>query len=460
MIKLNDNNIIVGQIKQLLHTFNLPQCQVGSAYPNPGSHFITKHHIMRWDDASNIVPCDRYVYGQEYVNLTTNLPINNTIYDIETHRYLGRYLRFLRDYNGVNLMSMYNCWDGALNTKRFDVKLGESADAKTVSFKSEDDDCVVYKVPVSISDFTISIHGSTTVEMCVYIESAARSDAQTISTIAKSTYKKRRINGRFEYSPFSKISSAANSMFIAQHVKNLNILIKIPKNIETSLVVLEGNYLNNFNAVQEYFIYKPTVRLGVDGANISLLANIERSIIDAQHDIAYTAISDEIVEIQTADNAVLLAISDKDFKIDSPIESGHHVVAQLLSMENTSSNYLLADRLVEYLTQNAISPLSESYEITRIQKALNMLRGANSIGYRKDMSSENCKKLYKNAVRKMNSVRAAGFNSDRHLGIWHPADLQDLRSILYKSPAAMSYDALGYLDKDLEAVLKGVIDNV
>ena len=48
-----------------------------------------------------------YSYNVEIPNFTKNLVINSSYYDEYTHNYLGDYLRFMRDYHGIDLMSMY-----------------------------------------------------------------------------------------------------------------------------------------------------------------------------------------------------------------------------------------------------------------------------------------------------------------------------------------------------------------
>ena len=88
MITFNDSSIIVGYIKELLYSFNLPQISVPELKHNFPSYTL-----------------DDYI-----PNITTNLKLENNIYDTYTHEYLGNYLRFIKDYSGINLMSLYNCF--------------------------------------------------------------------------------------------------------------------------------------------------------------------------------------------------------------------------------------------------------------------------------------------------------------------------------------------------------------
>lgn len=462
MIKLNDNNIVVGQIKQILSTFNLPQCQVGSLYPKAGMHFLTKHHIMRWDNNLNVIPSERYVYGREYLNLTSTLPISNMIYDATTHRYLGKYLRFLRDYHGLNLMSMYNCWDGTENSRDFELKIGNNNIYRSSSFRSGDEDSVVYKVPVSITEFTIAITGSPVVEMCVYIDANFEINSSSITKIAELTYMKRKLDTKINYSPFNRVFNADIEAFITQNVNNLYLLIKIPRSNTGSITVLEGNYASSFSEVKKLRSYRPIVRAGADGANVTLLAKVHKSIDAAQNDETYNVSNTDDVAILLANRSEkLLAINPENFIFLEPTDSGHIPVAQLLSLENMSSKYVLADRLIEYLTGNVITPISEYYDIERIQKALNILRSNDKI-----MNDANNPKAYNQNTYKQylihgnTSMKHKGFEDERYLGIWHTADSLDLKNILYNSDALFTYDSLGYVDKDLESELKGVLDNV
>jgi hypothetical protein len=141
MKKFNTSDLFTGYLKQLLHDFNLPKIKV---YTKKHREYFNKHkeespeifstsqntelnvryfpylkdgqiqeYINNtWYNISTKVKAAPkfYTYGQKILNYTKNLKINSNVYDSYTHEYLGDYLRFQRDYYGLNLMSLYNCF--------------------------------------------------------------------------------------------------------------------------------------------------------------------------------------------------------------------------------------------------------------------------------------------------------------------------------------------------------------
>ena len=84
MIKLNDNNIFIGHIKQLLKDFNLPSCTIiteDNADKNfvSGKHYIKGSQLYLSDGEGSLVRKITYNYGKKYLNLTSNIKINNKI---------------------------------------------------------------------------------------------------------------------------------------------------------------------------------------------------------------------------------------------------------------------------------------------------------------------------------------------------------------------------------------------
>ena len=123
MYKFNNDNIITGYIKQLLHSFNLPTCKVFDAVdefldyypPEVGVMGIVKNYknnnsYLLYKEGNEIKREQVYALNHEYLNVTTNLGLFNGIYDSSCHKYLGDFLRFVRDYLNIDLMGMYNCF--------------------------------------------------------------------------------------------------------------------------------------------------------------------------------------------------------------------------------------------------------------------------------------------------------------------------------------------------------------
>lgn len=126
MYTFNNDNVITGYIKQLLHSFNLPKCRVfkdalsfkefmGEAdgfgivrnYENNLDYILYKR-------GADVEKRALYLYNKPYPNITNNFSLFNGVYDTTCHNYLGEYLRFLRDYRDINLMPLYNCFSGEI----------------------------------------------------------------------------------------------------------------------------------------------------------------------------------------------------------------------------------------------------------------------------------------------------------------------------------------------------------
>ena len=151
MFKYNNTHIFTGYLKQLLASVNLPTCRIytqefaeylkqhGTEDPRVLESFnITGNNSCKsvrinylknnelysyfnnattvsklteqpalWKKTSEIY----YDSGKKIPGLTRVLSSHGSSYDSATHEYLGDYLRFMRDYYGINLMSLYNCFN-------------------------------------------------------------------------------------------------------------------------------------------------------------------------------------------------------------------------------------------------------------------------------------------------------------------------------------------------------------
>lgn len=193
MFKYNSDHIFTGQIKQILNTFNLPSYKVYTKkhaiyYNDTGKEhpsiidglYIKNGKVVRYKDGTWSKELGIYGYNKKVVNITKNLKIANNIYDTYTHEYLGDFLRFQRDYLGIDLMPLYNCFgkrvcshiDIPINklVKQEKDKNGNLVDIferQRHIFWSKDPDYTIYAVPIKFfQKYTIAIDCSCGVEMC------------------------------------------------------------------------------------------------------------------------------------------------------------------------------------------------------------------------------------------------------------------------------------------------------
>ena len=401
MIKLNDNNIFIGHIKQLLKDFNLPSCTIiteDNADKNfvSGKHYIKGSQLYLSDGEGSLVRKITYNYGKKYLNLTSNLEINNLIYDRETHRYLGKYLRFLRDQKHVDLMSMYNCFDGETFSKNITITIGND---KEIVFKN-DDNYIVYQIPITLNSLNLKMFDGREIQLGVYIDA---NDAYVEGSTKKScrdfvlekTYKTMRTTSIFKYDALVTLLQS----------------LKDPTSTNTARATIELNT-----------ILKDFILNNVD--KMYLLVKVLKS------DLKSMVILEDSKEYEYVDFKSVWQKPRASTIIKYPTLQ---VFPQLFSNENLDNNYLLADRLVEYLTENVICPLSNMHDINRFHAVVD----------------ENPTKLPVKSV-------------DRIYGYWTKSDTDNVIYLMRKNRDYIYniYDMLGYVDKDIENLIRKELDDV
>lgn len=265
MLKINSNSLISGYIKQLLSEFNLPKAKVmkkGMTLFKDG-YYIGNGNLFKatetctygtdFNDPSSanglLHRISAYIYGKPYLNITKNLEMSSSLYDTYTHNYLGDYLRFQRDYKGINLMSMYNCFSGEI-AHNIDRTISITDNVTTV-FKSDDGEHIIYMVPVKFGcNYTIAIDCEGAVEMagCFYAANQLTQLSGGLNqALSDATYSKEegaRFNAPFVYGRLkdvlARLSTSADTLYA--HEKNLKLMIKVPVKNKSSIVVLEGDY--------------------------------------------------------------------------------------------------------------------------------------------------------------------------------------------------------------------------
>lgn len=390
-----DNNIVVGHIKELLHSFNLPMIPVYTKdtvlYKNRA--YIKDNKIVKWTGSEFKVLAD-YIYNTQIVNVTKRLEMTSAIYDNYTHEYLGDYLRFVRDYHHVDLMSLYNCFGKKRPSRIYYTQ--KLSNTFTLNIDTDNSNYNYYIVPVKFNkNYTIAMDSDIKWEIVTLLYSNIFVENVPESLI-KESY--RTISGSKFSKPFlySTYFSCADTCWDKE--KNLVLLLKIPSFVNSSIVILEGDYTSYSDII--------------DGT--------------------------QITDIKYDDEA-------KNEKIE-------YVNKCSLIEANLENSYPFSDRLVEYLLENAITPADKFQKnITRTQDAVyngvvkgyygiwdNQLKNSIHNLLLKPDITKGPNPKYGNVIQKFDTYR---------MNIWE--DVQNPKRFI-----DIYNDALDYVDKDVETLLR------
>jgi len=434
MFKFNSNHILTGYIKQLLHSFNLPKVRVFVENEPPiktlvyhkigDSGLTTKDDVNKANEVLMYVPYIRngrieeyretsannwewvpkgwsskklsththfYEYNERMPNYTKNLEIKNNIYDSYTHEYLGDYLRFQRDYNHINLMPLYNCFSNricsnlSLNIIKNNISIS--------TFSGSDTKYKIYMLPIKLfKEYTIAIDSDLAIEICCGIYGKYQGTNQALKDLPATTYVKlnsTNFNRPFLYDNLATIDLLTKNVEdrdtflnnLAQNELNLKMFIKVPVGVNSSITILEGNYIgwnDTINVSKNKYKSYPNYAIN----------NIEKPYLNENANYKYIT------------------------------------SLQLLEL-NTTESYPFADRLIEYLIGNAITPLDKLPDnIERAQKVL-----------------------------EINNLLTSPYK-----GIWSNTMMPIIYSYMntanINNTTSNNYDILGYIDKDVETLFK------
>ena len=430
---------------------------------------------------ANIHTPKGYAYNLKIRNYTKNLKIQNNVYDSYTHEYLGDYLRFQRDYRNINLMSLYNCFSNTLCPRlniSFDVVAdtingdnNEVIKGYTAKFDTRETNYKIYMIPIKLfQKYTIAIDCFTDVEMCCGFYGKYQYDA-TYDKIAEDTYKcfnSLLFNKPVLYDPtaaLKKYLDPRHPLEIAQHETDLKLFIKLPISNKSSIVVLEGDYteytpstiIKYSPAGSKSLISAVTINAENNEYILDINNKSEKYNKNANADWYDTTMQDSALNITSNDkiNSKFSYSSDNSLYIKTyntqsfsrSTENGNFIVVnnhtqinfdgdldenlkhlvtplQLLA-QNTGISYPFADRLIEYLVGNAVTPV--------------------------DDISDNIKRAKKVINAKTNALR-----DDE--GVWEKI----MQLILYEYASnnfnvRTNHDILGYVDKDTESYSNGSV---
>lgn len=270
-----------------------------------------------------------YIPGRFYRGITSNIKSNSSLYDSLTHYGLGQYLRMVRDLYELDLMPYYNCFDGTVSDKiRVNkVTIDDLVKDKLISDNTVKDNLKVYLVPIKFNQgYTIYFNSSVPFRIKpVYYNGITVTEVKENSNNGSVQSTLIRHCSKTEPAYYSLIEGAESLVYEEASAKMLEdylyLLVQVPSNLNSSLVVLEGDY----RGVKPYLTGESIYKLPV-----KYLDDFKTKLENGEGE-------------EPAD--YLLSEFDLN-KIFKPFSS--------LTLTTGSTNYAFNDRLVEYLLYSPV----------------------------------------------------------------------------------------------------------
>lgn len=321
--------------------------------------------------------------------VTTQYKTTANSYTSDMHEYLGEYLRFKRDYSNLNLMSMYNCYSNRLcNNIKLQTTL---ADGSLFELNSYDTRYKIYMIPVKLfENYTIAIDCAQGVELaCVLynknIISSPDLIVKTYQKIPATHFHKPFLFDKLDvkywnlqeelrnidsddarFKSILEDATATSRWDILQQEQNLKLLIKVPATCTSSVVVLEGDYrtYNDTSYIPTYTYSDGTSLVGTESIVSDCEYNGSPDSVKAPGNTSVLAI-----HWKYSQNSLIPNFESITSKTPLTLAQAFKPISKLqLLAVNSGVSYPFADRLMEYLTGNAItSEETLSDNIKRLQ---------------------------------------------------------------------------------------------
>lgn len=306
MIRFNKSSLDSNFIKYLLTETPLPVLDTVSTYSYIVSdcRYIHKSYVIKctksgylldteqsadyWvsaDDGNSAVAAeysvvDNFLFQKPTASVSNTFVSRSSMYDSETHKRLGKYLRCIRDIYDVDLLPFYNCNSGETTDSFY---IDTTTDKYIIN--RENDKYTVHLIPILFNrDYTIAVDGDNGVALCPVL---INDTGLITKTVGKTDYLSYDINKPqvTKYCTFSKpflYRIDNDSIKLQSMQKYLYLAIQTPKNTNRNIVVIEGDYTHNTGytvdgrtyATRTYLDYNSTNPLDTEILNSVLLGNL------------------------------------------------------------------------------------------------------------------------------------------------------------------------------------------
>ena len=326
-----------------------------------------------------------YIFNINEKSFTENYISKYNYYDTETHEKLGNYLRVYRDLNKVDLMPFYNCF-----SYRFfeDIYLDKSKSCGYVEERNSS--YKVIAIPIKFDKiYTIAIDSNSTIAVKSFLHDnlgplklkdgidyryITEELKDCLVTLDNKDYTndscvlvpQSSFNNPIHYKISVKKSRDSSEDFSDEYkrrLKNLEkylyLIVQVPSDNKSSIVVLEGDYSNN-DINENYFSmdYSPDVSDETYDEYVEEILNqnyINSNLFNSSSVQAFNFIVDSMYNAtENSKNKYLLSN------------------LSLLQM-STSQIYAFNNRLIEYLLLNVIDNTETiDNNVTRVQEILKL----------------------------------------------------------------------------------------
>lgn len=380
-------------IKELVYSANIPSYDSVSDgdYAFKDVTYIYKNHIIKVTKSgvvgsgAEFYNLCTYKFNERISKVTENYISRYNYYDSETHYQLGRYLRLYRDCTGVDLMPFYNCYSGKIVS---DVYLGDHNEVRFVGdnkFTTNTSEYKIILVPIRFNkEYTICIDSYSKVRMKPIFYGSfgidvntpfpendmfgnTETDYQSMSFKEPKLYKLDLNSITYTYNESENYLTDTDKTNLMSYEKNLYLLIQLPINNKSSILVQEGNYTN----VTRHYDLFDTI------TDESTVVSGERYIYKGCTVlITDTTVGSTIktgAKYKTVSGSNLSRVYNEEFIDKLTNNELNNILLSDLQLQrlSTGESYAFSTRLIEYLLDNVITSEDQfDGDIRRVQKVL------------------------------------------------------------------------------------------
>lgn len=303
-------------IKQLIATTNLPT--VDTLYKGkllvPGCYYVTDNYLVRAksDSKDTVFEYDPekfnqqldiihpYNFGQNYPGFTSTYRSINDGYDSKTHYYLGEYLRCIRDLHNIDLMPFYNCYTNDYVTDIF-IGTATASDTETASdklvIKQSNPNIYgkkVIAVPVKFgTTYSIFVDCGTQVQVITGLygnKGLIKLTDKKITSNPNSSSDNEDNGAVYSYTSFRDgftYTTPYPDSTTYPYTRFLKLFIQLPLNVDSSIVILEGDYTLKTKPLSVHASVPDSIFLKTRSVN-SLISELSLTQISSSRSYAFS----------------------------------------------------------------------------------------------------------------------------------------------------------------------------